>query len=199
MSIKGMSLFAAMTTVLMFASCENKAYKTFVGTWGVEKIEYYGIGTDEQGNTSLTLYHTFDYDPGDVNNGIQMIFRDDKTGEMVDSAIDTILTDWNEDTGLYDSYIYCPDTVIVYKFTYTYQERTKVFYMYMEDNITYKMHIDGLTDDSYIYENEYVKDNDRVMERAFLKRLSKTTPSKYSYCQSSKQSKRQGSLLGKIR
>ena len=28
---------------LMFTSCSKNDYKSFVGTWGVEKIEYYNI------------------------------------------------------------------------------------------------------------------------------------------------------------
>ena len=73
---------------MLFASCSKTDFKSFIGTWGVEKIEYYNI--DYAGNPIAASLETFTFDPNDTNNGIQLVFRTDKTGEMRDSAIDSI-------------------------------------------------------------------------------------------------------------
>ena len=55
----GIITLCAVCTFL-FASC-GKDYKTFVGTWGVEKIEYYNI--DYAGNPIAATIVTHNYDP----------------------------------------------------------------------------------------------------------------------------------------
>ena len=91
---------------LLFTSCSKIDYKSFFGTWGVEKIEYYN--TDYAGNPIPASMETYNYDPYDANNSIRLTFNEDKTGEMRDRAIDSIGVDYDEETGAYDHYIICP-------------------------------------------------------------------------------------------
>ena len=164
------------TCAILLASC-NKDYKAFVGYWGVEKIEYYNI--DYAGNPILATMETYNYDPEDIDNGIQLVFRDDKTGEMRDNDIDTVWTDWNNETQHYDSYIVNPDTTLVYTFTYTYAKNESALYLTIKYTYpytymrTHKMQIHNLTSNSFSYEDEYDAD---YVEHAYLKRLSNTPP-----------------------
>ena len=154
----------------LLASC-GKDYTAFVGTWGVEKIEYYNI--DYAGNPIAATIVTYPYDPNDFDNGIQLVFRSDKTGEMRDSDRDTIWYDWNDETNTYDSYVVNPDTTLVTPFTYSYDNRDAILYMNMEyENSlrTFMMHVENLTSNSFTYENEY---DLNYVEKAYLKRLSK--------------------------
>ena len=150
---------------MMFTSCSKTDFKSFIGTWGVEKIEYYNI--DYAGNPIAASLETFTFDPNDADNGIQLTFRADKTGEMRDSAIDSLLVD--------SVYIHCPDTVLVTKFTYSYDKSDKSLYMNMDNSARpFRLQIENLTSDSFTYENEYGTD---YMEKAYLKRISKSTKS----------------------
>ena len=168
--MKKVTLLTMMALVAMlFASCSKTDYKTFIGTWGVEKIEYYNI--DYAGNPIAASLETFTFDPNDTNNGIQLVFRTDKTGEMRDSAIDSIPKVENNDT----VYIHCPDTVVVTKFTYSYDKNDHSLYMNMSNSARpFRLQVDNLTSDSFTYENEYGID---YMEKAYLKRISKSTKS----------------------
>ena len=164
--MKKVTLFTMMAMVAMlFTSCSKTDFKSFIGTWGVEKIEYYNI--DYAGNPIAASLETFTFDPNDANNGIQLTFRADKTGEMRDSAIDSLLVD--------SVYIQCPDTVLVTKFTYSYDKSDKSLYMNMDNSARpFRLQIENLTSDSFTYENEYGTD---YMEKAYLKRISKSTKS----------------------
>lgn len=174
--MKKLTLFATLTIVaLLFTSCRKNDYKSFVGTWGVQRIEYYNL--DYAGNPIEGSFETYNYDPNDTNNGIHLIFKEDKTGEMRDSAIDTVWL-YNEETQEYDSYIYRPDTVMVYTFTYIYDAsesllimKTKYTYPY-EYMRTFMMKVYDRTDNSFIYENEY---ENNYVERAYMKRISNAT------------------------
>ena len=192
--MKKLSLIVTLALVgLLFTSCGKNDYKSFIGTWGVEKIEYYNI--DYAGNPIVASLETHNFDPNDANNGIQVVFRENKTGEMRDSAIDTLWTDWNSVTETYESYIYCPDTVMVYTFSYSYDKSESILYMNIDYGTymrTFRMYIENMTDNSFIYENEYDKN---YMERAYLKRLS-NTPSKSASRQTVKHPHKPGSLLG---
>ena len=189
----GILTLCAMCAFLL-SSC-GKDYKAFVGTWGVEKIEYYNV--DYAGNPIAATTETHNYDPNDLDDGIQLIFRDDKSGEMRDSNIDTVWV-WNWDTEAYDTWIYNPDTTMVYTFTYSYDKSASVLYMsvkytYPYERIrTYGMTIYDLTDNSFSYENEYDID---YMERAYLRRLS-NAPSKSTGKVKTTRPHKPGSLLG---
>ena len=164
--MKKVTLLIMMAMVAMlFTSCSKTDFKSFIGTWGVEKIEYYNI--DYAGNPIAASLETFTFDPNDADNGIQLTFRADKTGEMRDSAIDSLLVD--------SVYIQCPDTVLVTKFTYSYDKSDKSLYMNMDNSARpFRLQIENLTSDSFTYENEYGTD---YMEKAYLKRISKSTKS----------------------
>lgn len=192
--MKKLKLFATLAIVaLLFTSCKKDDYSQFIGTWGVEKIEYYN--TDYAGNPIAASLETYTYDLDDANNGIMLIFRSNKTGEIRDSAIDTLPTDWDEETHTYGSYIYCPDTTLVYTFTYTYDRKERFLYMNMDYGSyikTFKMYIENKTDNSFTYENEYDKN---YMEKAYLKRLS-NTPIKSTSRKTTKHPNKHGSFLG---
>ena len=64
-------LVCALTAMLL-CSCQKITYKSFVGTWGVEKIDYQSYNTDYAGNpiqASLIESH-FVFDPNDTNDGM---------------------------------------------------------------------------------------------------------------------------------
>lgn len=167
LKLMAMVAFAA----LLFTSCHKMDYKSFVGTWGVEKIEYYNI--DYAGNPIAGSLSSFEYDPYDADNSIRLVFKDDQTGEMRDSAIDTIWTDQNEQTGEFETVIVCPDTVLVTTFTCSYDKNDESLFMIMEDDPRpYRMRIVDFNKDSFVYENEYGTD---YVEKAYLKRISKSS------------------------
>lgn len=161
-----------------FSSCQ-RVNSPFVGTWGVERIEYETYNTDWQGNPieSSMMSYTVPYDPQDIDNGIQLVFNADKTGEMRDSDVDTVWYDWNPEAGAYESYIVNSDTTLVTKFTYSYDKEASILYMnmkYEEGPRTFMTTILSLSSNEFSYENFYDKDNDNrvYIERAYLKRLS---------------------------
>ena len=192
--MKKLTLFATVAIMaLLFASCSKNDYQKFVGIWGVERLEYYNI--DYQGNPIGASMETHDYDINDEDNSIRLYFREDKSGEMRDSAVDTIKLNWNESTHQYDSIIYCPDTVLYYPFTYSYDKSNNSLYMNMDYGTymrTYRMQINNMTDNSFTYENEYGKN---YMEKAFLKRIS-DTPSKSTGRKVVTHPHKPGSLMG---
>ena len=193
--MKKVTLLTMMAMVAMlFASCSKTDYKTFIGTWGVEKIEYYNI--DFAGNPIAGSMETYIYDPNDTCNGIRLTFKEDKTGEMRDSAIDTVWL-YNEETQEYDTCIYRPDTVLVYTFTYTYDAsesslimKTRYTYPY-EYMRTFMMKVSDITDNSFIYENEY---DVNYVERAYLKRVNNATSK--ATRQTPKHPNKRGAFLG---
>lgn len=169
--MKKLTICAALAMVAMLViSCGKDDYKSFVGTWGIEKVEYYN--TDFAGNPITASMKTYTYDPNSTDNGIQLYFNEDKSGKLRDSALDTINTDWNPATQQYESYIVNPDTVIVYKFTYSYDKSEKALYMNMDYVHTFKMDIVELSKDAFVYESEY---DENYIEKAYLKRISNTS------------------------
>lgn len=195
--MKKLTFFATLAfATLMFASCNKTDYKSFVGTWGVERLEYYNI--DYYGNPIAASMQYTDFDLNDPNNGIRLVFRENKTGEMLDSAVDTVWTDWNSETQEYESYIYNPDTTLVTTFTYTYDKSESALYMNMrytypyEYMRTFMMKISDMDGDSFVYENEYDVD---YLEKAYLKRISDKT-TKSGSLQAVKRLHKPGALLG---
>ena len=171
--LKLLALCALIAAV--FSSCGKDDYKKFVGTWGVEKIQYEYYNTDYWGNPIEGDMEVIDHvmDPDDFDNGLHLTFKENKTGEMRDSAIDSLQTVIGQDT----VFIQCPDTVIVYHFRYTYDEDEEILYMTMDDNArTYRMEISNMTANSFEYENNYGKDPDNrlYIEKAWLKRVEGT-------------------------
>jgi len=162
---------AIMMLVVVMASC-GKDYTAFIGTWGVKHIEYYNI--DFYGNPIEATIETYDFTPGDMQNGIDLVFRADKTGEMRDRSRDTLfLAEIIQGDTIIDT-IVCPDTTLVTKFTYSYNHSDKLLFMNMlvEHPYIYQMSVDFIDDDTYVYENEY--DNNYV-EKAWMVRYSTET------------------------
>lgn len=157
--------------------------KPFVGIWGVEKIEYYN--SDYYGNPILATLQTYEYTLGDSNDGMDLVFREDNTGELRDRSRDTIYDG--------DDIIICPDTTLVTGFTYSYDAQTATLYLNMEYVHTFRMNIVDLERDSFVYENEYATD---YVEKAYLKRLS-YTPDKFTGRKNQHRPSKKGSLLGK--
>ena len=196
--MKKLTLFVMAFVALLFASCnKNKTdYKSFVGTWGVEKIEYFNI--DYYGHPIDASIESFNYNPNDPDNTIQLVFREDKTGEMRDGAIDTLYLDYNEETQVYETVLYRPDTVLVYTFTYSYDKSESALYMNMKYTYpyvysrTFMVKVSDVEDNSFVYENEY---NVNYVEKAYLKRVS-NSPSKSSSREAVKHPNHPGSFLG---
>ena len=134
----------------------------FVGIWGVERIEYYN--TDYWGNPIPGSMQTYLFTPGDPEDGIDLVYWEDHTGELRDRSRDTIYLS-------YDQYIVCPDTILITGFSYSYIQADSLLFMTMETQhpITYRMFIPLFTDDSFVYENEY---DSHYVEKAYMKRLS---------------------------
>ncbi|MBR0176970.1 MAG: hypothetical protein IJQ11_06045 [Bacteroidales bacterium] len=182
----GIFAFCAFAA-LVFASCNKTDYTAFVGTWGVEKIEYYNI--DYAGNPIDASMTTYYFDPNNTDNGIRLVFRENKTGEMLDSAVDTV---WYEE-GDELKYIVNPDTTLVTTFTYSYDNSDRILYMNMEYVRTYQMRISNLTADSFVYENEYMQN---YVEKAYVKRITNMSSDKSSR-RSVKHSHKPGAFLGR--
>ena len=176
---------------LMFTSCGKNDYKSFIGTWGVEKIEYFNI--DYAGNPIASSLKTINMVPGDQQSGIDLIFRENKTGEMRDRSQDTIFVKNTEvDPPVIDTII-CPDTTLVKKFTYSFDKSESILYLNMEHPVhTYKMNIVDLNKDSFIYENEYGTD---YVEKAYMKRLSNEVSKSASRNSQPSRPYREGSFL----
>ena len=197
--MKKLSLFTMTALMaLAFASCGKTDYKSFIGTWGVEKIEYYNI--DYAGNPIAASMETYVFDAEDLDNGIQLIFREDKTGEMRDSAVDSVPTNWNSETQEFESYIVNPDTTLVTTFTYSYDDKESELYMNMKYTYPFPytrifmMKVSDLTSESFVYENEYDVD---YVEKAYMKRLSdEPTKAASRQAQTPKHPQKTGSLLG---
>ena len=157
---------------LGFASCSNKDedYMVFVGTWGVKQIDYYN--TDYWGNPIENTRETYHFTPGDTVNGIDLIFKSNRSGEMRDRSRDTLYIPVYEDGQIVDTNtIVCPDTILVTKFTYSYHKDDGILYMNMKVShpFTYMMKVPTITNESFTYINEY--DNNYV-EEALLARIS---------------------------
>lgn len=121
---------------------------SFIGVWGIEQIDYYN--TDYYGEPIPATLVTYYYVPGDPDDGIDMIFREDYKGEMIDRSLDSIS---------------------VKTFTYLFSENDSVLYLTVltPSYHPYILNISEMTDDSFVYLNEY---SDNYIEKAYLKRLS---------------------------
>lgn len=209
--------FVAISMILGWSSCKHgDDYMVFVGTWGVEQIDYYNI--DYAGQPIDATMETYSFTPGDPDNGIDLVFRSDRSGEMRDRSRDSLyLPVYQNNTIVDTAVIPCVDTVIVTKYTYSYHDDDAILYMNMEDHdcyferktvgetyedelvqyvrqYTYNMHVSQITQESFIYENEYNKD---YVERARLIRLSTENPVKANrYSKPVRVPHKPGSMLG---
>ena len=175
--MKKLTVFAVITMmVIVLASCGRKNtedFKKFVGTWGVEHIDYYNI--DYAGNPIPNTIESYYFTPGDMQSGIDLVFRDDRSGEMRDRSHDTLFIPVVEaDTLHHIDTLLCPDTTFVTNFTYSYHEDDATLYMNMQTErpVTYHMLIEEISDERFIYVNEY---ENNYVEKAWLIRTSTGT------------------------
>lgn len=163
--------------MLILASCGKKD-NPFVGIWGVEKIEYYNI--DYAGNPIEASMETYTFPLGDPHDGIDLVFRENKTGEIRDRNIDTLKLDYDTTTHTYQTIIICPDSVFVTPCpNYIYDEKASALYITPLHERPFMMKISNLSDNSFTYENEYAP---YYVERAHLRRVSsdaKMSPAKH--------------------
>lgn len=120
----------------------------FVGVWGVEQLDYYN--TDYNGEPIPATLETYYFVPGDLDGGIDMIFREDQTGELIDRSLDSLS---------------------VKTFAYLFNESDSSLNLIVQTPSyhAYILNISEMTDDSFVYLNEYA---DNYIEKAYLKRLS---------------------------
>ena len=172
--MKKLTMFmAAVMLVILMASCEKVDYTNFIGTWGVERIDYYN--SDFWGDPIWSTMKTYEFTPGDMEGGIDLVFREDKTGEMRDRSRDTLYVPVFENDTIVDTLtLICPDTTLVTKFTFSYNTDDKLLFMNMqvEHPYIYQMKVRFSDENTFVYENEY--DNNYV-EKARLVRYSTET------------------------
>lgn len=169
--MKKLFIFTALVILaVVLASCGKDNYKLLIGTWGVERIDYYEL--DFQGNPIEASVETYYFTPGDMEDGFDLVFREDKTGEMRDRFHDTLKLDWNEITGVYETIIVCPDTTLVTTFTYSFIDELLKLNMEVEKPFSYLMTVSFIDDNTFIYENEY---DVRLVEKARMVRYSTET------------------------
>lgn len=120
----------------------------FVGVWGVEQLDYYN--TDYNGEPIPATLETYYFVPGDLDGGIDMIFREDQTGELIDRSLDSLS---------------------VKTFAYLFNESDSSLNLIVQTPSyhAYLLNILEITEDSFVYINEYA---DNYIEKAYLKRLS---------------------------
>lgn len=167
-------LFALIAILFGFYSCnpdkKNIQYKDMVGTWGAEKIQYYN--TDYWGNPIASSIVTYTLDPYDADNSIRLVFNSNRTGAFLDSNVDTVWYNFNSETGLYESYVVNPDTILVHNFTCSFDTEDQALYLNMEESaIIYKLDITEFEDNFFVFEEEYGKD---YVEKAFMRRITDT-------------------------
>lgn len=165
-------LFAAiLMTAFALASCGHKdddqSYKDFVGIWGVEQIDYYNI--DYAGAPIESSRETYYFTPGDFDSGIELVFREDKTGEMRDHSLDTFFLE-NENTHVVYDTIINPDTTVYSYFDYSYDAEESVLFMTMSSTQkTHRLRISNFSHSNFSYMNEY---RTNFIEEAKLVRTS---------------------------
>jgi len=192
--MRKLTLIAAVAfAAMLFTSCGKHDYDEFVGTWGAEKVEYYNI--DYAGNPIAASMQTYTYDPEDEDNSIRLTFRADNTGEMRDSAIDTLYTNYDEEHEIYLDTIPCSDTVMIYNFTCSFDKFNQCMYMNIVGEARpYRIDIVNMDKNTFVYVNEYGND---YVEKAYMKRITgKVTKSEKSSKPVRHPHNKPGSLFG---
>lgn len=159
------SIVIAMTLLLGVVSCGKNEASKLVGIWGVERIEYYIA--DYYGQPIETAFSSLEYTPGDYDNGIELVFMENKKGEWRDHDVDTIYVQVSIDPITYDT-IVNPDTTLITSFTYSVDEDIPAVFVKTGKMETYMLEIEQLDDNTFIYKNEY---GENIVERAIMKRL----------------------------
>lgn len=145
-------IFALFILAFGLFSCGKGSddYMKFVGTWAVERIDYFN--TDFENNPIAGTLESYEFTPGDKTDGIDMTFRANKTGEILDRSR-------------------VPDSTLVITFTYSYHSDDMLLHMKTKEGGKTKKHeiqILELNSNDFNYENEY---GDHYIEKAWLVRL----------------------------
>jgi hypothetical protein len=142
--MKMKNLLLAISLLLLglaMESCNANSDNPFIGVWGVERIEYFD--TDYNGNLIEETIEIYNFQVGG-SLGIDLCFKEDKSGYMDDRDQDTIKY-----------------------FTYSYDEDASILYMNMKnDATTYSMYIESLTKQELVYINEF---NNNRFEKTYMK------------------------------
>lgn len=185
-------LFLIVTVIALIAgsmSCKKSTMSLLEGIWGLERIEYYNI--DYYGHPIGNTIELFEYTPGDVDNGIDLVFSSNKKGEWRDRDVDTLFIKISNNPLTYDTII-CPDTTIVTHFTYSYDEDQSALFLKTSDAETFMLTIETLNENTFIYTNEYKLN---TVERAVLKRLDNGSKDRSSRKPSVKVPRKEGSFF----
>ena len=158
-------ILVGMVMTVGMMSCGKSVESKLVGTWGLERIEYYNI--DYYGQPIENTMEVYTFTPGDMENGIDMVFYENKRGEWRDRDADTFLIKISTNPVTYDT-IVNPDTTVVRQFTYSYDEDLAALYVKTSDAETFMLDIDELTDETFVYSNEYKLN---TVEHAILRRI----------------------------
>lgn len=169
---KSILILTIAALFLGMSACKKSTSSLLLGTWGLERVEYYYI--DFYGQPIENTVEAYNFVPGDINNGIDLVFKEGKRGEWRDRDVDTIFVKISEDPVAYDTIIN-PDTTIVTPFSYSIDEEQSALYVKTSNAETFMLNIEELNEDVFIYTNEYEVD---YVERAILKRINSSNKTK---------------------
>ncbi len=192
--MKKLTLIASLLAIVFcVVSCKpdsKDSYKKFVGKWGVERLEYYII--DYAGDPIPNTVEVHEFTLNDPHDGIDLIFRDSKKGEMYRRDIDTFYVQISLDPVEFDTIIN-PDTTVVIPFDYTYDDDESTLIMKMLDDMsTFMMVVSNFSENSFTYVNEYKANK---VEKAFLKRISDAVRSQKSASKPTYRPRKPGSFM----
>lgn len=189
---KIMLLTVAFMMAMGLFSCGKSEESQLVGRWGLLRLEYYH--TDFYGQPIESTIEAEEFVPGDMENGVELVFYANKHGEWIDRDLDTFLVQISINPVMYDTIIN-PDTVVVTNFTYSYDQDLSALYLRTSLAETFQLSIETLNDNTFIYTNEY-KQN--VVERAVLRRIDSKSQEKSSGKTSKRITRPEGSFARKM-
>lgn len=162
-------IIAAVTMLIGMASCGKSNETLLIGMWGLERLDYYNI--DYWGNPIENSMETYEYTPGDFDNGIELVFKGNNRGEWRDHDIDSFFILVSTDPRVYDT-IVNPDTTVVTPFTYSYDNNTSAVFVHTANAETFMLNVRQLDETTFVYTNVY-KENEE--ERATMKRINESS------------------------
>lgn len=189
---KHLLTIAIMAFAFGMISCGKSEVDKLVGRWGLERLEYYTI--DYYGQPIESTIESEDFIPGDMENGIEIVFYSNKHGQWIDRDRDTFIFQVSINPVAYDTIIN-PDTVLVTDFTYSYDKDLSALYIRTSDAETFQMDIELLNDNTFIYVNEFKQ---HEVERAVMRRIDTQDKVKSSRKSSARVTRPEGSLARKM-
>ena len=188
---KHLSLIALIAFVIGMTSCGKTDESLLVGLWGLERLEYYTI--DYYGEPIASTLKVNEFTPGDMENGIELEFFDNKRGEWRDHDVDTFIVLVSINPNVYET-IVNPDTTVVIPFKYSYDEEFNALTIKTSEAETFLMDVESLTETTFIYVNEFKLHS---VERAVMKRIDKQSKVKSSGKTSPRVPRPEGSFFSK--